>query len=57
MCLYAVLDESLGIVSAKAVMTYFCEKIPELENSVAKPVCLFSLAKMQSRSVSFEDQV
>ncbi|XP_064387913.1 COP9 signalosome complex subunit 4-like [Halichondria panicea] len=37
-------------------MTFFCEKIPELEKSVAKPMCLFTLSKMQSRSVSFEEQ-
>ncbi len=54
---YTALDESLGIVSSKAVMTFFCEKIPELEKSVAKPMCLFTLSKMQSRSVSFEEQV
>lgn len=55
--MYVALDESLGIVSSKAIMMFFCEKITELEHGVAKPICLFALSKLQSRSVSYEEQV
>ena len=44
-------------MSAKAVMSYFAEKIPVIEKSVAKSVCDFALGRIQGRIVSFEEQV
>ena len=55
--LTAVLDESLGIVSAKALLSSFAERISEIrDEDVAKAVCQFALAKIQGRIVSFEEQ-
>ena len=53
----AALDETLGIVDAKMIMSNFAEKIPSLERGVAKVVSIFTLDRMQSRVVSFEEQV
>lgn len=52
-----VVDESLGIVPAKALMSYFAEQIPSVATVVAKEVCEFALAKIHGRIVSFEEQV
>ena len=54
--LTAVLDESLGIVSAKALLSNFAERIPEIKESIAKMVCQFAITKIQGRIVSFEEQ-
>ncbi len=58
-CLFVfiALDESLGIVDAKAILSHFAEKVPRLERGVAKDVASFALSKMQTRVVSFEEQV
>lgn len=54
--LAALLDENLGIVSAKSLLTSFAERISEIKEDVAKGVCQFALAKIQGRIVSFEEQ-
>lgn len=54
--LTALLDENLGIVSAKSLLSSFAERITEISESVAKTVCQFALAKIQGRIVSFEEQ-
>lgn len=55
--LTAVLDDSLGIVSAKTLLTSFAERISEIEDqSTAKAVCQYALEKLQGRIVSFEEQ-
>ena len=54
--LTAVMDESLGIVSAKALLSNFTERISEIKEGVAKGVCQFALVKIQGRIVSFEEQ-
>ena len=54
--LTAVLDESLGIVSAKSLLSSFADSIPQIKEGVAKSVCQFALAKIQGRIVSFEEQ-
>ena len=54
--LTALLDENLGIVSAKSLLSSFAERITEIRESVAKTVCQFALAKIQGRIVSFEEQ-
>ena len=51
------MDETLGIVAAKSVMTYFADKIPAMEKTVAREVCNFALGRIQGRIVSFEEQV
>ena len=52
------LDEALGIVDAKAILSRFAEKIPHLKpTAVAKELAIFTLTKMQPRLVSFEEQV
>ena len=38
-------------------MTFYAEKISGLEKSVAKVVCEHTLTRLQSRIVSFEEQV
>ena len=53
----AVLDEHLGIVPAKSLMTFYAEKVSTLEKGVAKIVCEHALSRLQSRIVSFEEQV
>jgi COP9 signalosome complex subunit 4 len=55
--LMAVLDENLGIVTAKTLLSSFAERISEItEEGVAKTVSQFALAKIQGRIVSFEEQ-
>ena len=55
--LVAVLDENLGIVAAKTLLSSFAEYISEItEVEVAKAVSQFALAKIQGRIVSFEEQ-
>ena len=51
------MDENLGIVAAKAVLTCFTEALASVEAGVAKHMCEFALAKIQTRIVSFEEQV
>ena len=51
------LDEGLGIVDAKAILSVFAEKIPTFDRSVAKDVAKVALTRMQTRIVSFEEQV
>ena len=51
------LDESLGIVEVKSILSHFAEKIPEIDRSVLKYVCSYALGRIQSRIVSFEEQV
>ena len=53
----SVLDEKLGIVPAKSLMTFYAEKMSSLEKGVAKAVCEHTLSRLQSRIVSFEEQV
>ena len=53
----SVLNEQLGIVPAKSLMTFYAEKISGLEKDVAKVVCEHTLSRLQSRIVSFEEQV
>ena len=53
----SVLDEKLGIVPAKSLMTFYAEKMSTLEKGVAKAVCEHTLSRLQSRIVSFEEQV
>ena len=53
----SVLDEHLGIVPAKSLMTFYAEKVSSLEKGVAKVVCEHTLTRLQSRIVSFEEQV
>ena len=53
----SVLDEKIGIVPAKSLMTFYAEKISTLEKGVAKAVCEHTLSRLQSRIVSFEEQV
>ena len=57
--LYIVLalDEGLGIVDAKAILSVFAEKIPTFDRNVAKDVAKIALTRMQTRIVSFEEQV
>lgn len=55
--LIAALDEGLGIVDAKAILSVFAEKIPTFDRSVAKDVAKIALTRMQTRIVSFEEQV
>jgi c-di-GMP-binding flagellar brake protein YcgR len=38
-------------------MTFYAEKISSLEKGVAKVVCEHTLSRLQSRIVSFEEQV
>lgn len=55
--LTAISDESLGIVSAKSLLTSFTERIPEIKDKeVARAVCHFALTRIQGRIVSFEEQ-
>ena len=53
----AVVDETLSVVSAKPVLSYFAERIPTIPSVAAKSVCEFALARIQGRIVSFEEQV
>ena len=53
----SVLDEKLGIVPAKSLMTFYAEKMSSLKKGVAKAVCEHTLSRLQSRIVSFEEQV
>ena len=53
----SVLDEHLGIVPAKSLMTFYAEKMSSFEKGVAKAVCEHTLSRLQSRIVSFEEQV
>ena len=53
----SVLDEKLGIVPAKSLMTFYAEKMSSLEKGMAKAVCEHTLSRLQSRIVSFEEQV
>lgn len=53
----AALDESLGIVEVKAILSHFSDNIPEIDRSVLKYVCSYALGRIQSRIVSFEEQV
>lgn len=53
----SVLDEKLGIVPAKSLMTFYADKMSGLEKGVAKIVCEHTLSRLQSRIVSFEEQV
>lgn len=45
------------MVEAKSVLSYFAEKIPAINRQVVKDICSFALSRMQSRIVSFEEQV
>ena len=52
-----VVDEGLGVVVAKALLSHFAEKVSALDKSVTKNVCEFALSRLLNRTVSFEEQV
>ena len=52
-----VVDEGLGVVVAKGLLSNFAEKVSALDRSVTKNVCEFALSRLLSRTVSFEEQV
>lgn len=51
------MDEGLGVVVAKGLLSHFAEKVSTLDKSVTKNVCEFALSRLLSRTVSFEEQV
>ncbi|XP_011409333.1 PREDICTED: COP9 signalosome complex subunit 4-like [Amphimedon queenslandica] len=51
------LDERLSLVDAKSVLSFFAERIPKIGKDIVKDVCHFTLASIQPRIVSFEEQV
>lgn len=52
-----VVDEGLGVVVAKSLLSHFADRICTLDKSVTKNVCEFALGRLLSRTVSFEEQV
>ncbi len=52
-----MVDEGLGVVAAKSLLSSFAEKVSLLDKSVTKNVCEFALLHLLNRTVSFEDQV
>ena len=52
-----MVDERLGVVAAKALLSNFAEKVATLDKSVMKGVCDFALSRLLNRTVSFEEQV
>ena len=52
-----VVDEGLGVVVAKALLSHFAEKVSQLDKAITKGVCEFALCRLLSRTVSFEEQV
>ena len=55
--LTAVTDEALSIVSSKALLSAFAERLTEIaDEAVARAACQFALTRIQSRIVSFEEQ-
>ena len=58
LCLFiVVVDEGLGVVAAKSLLSNFAEKVSLLDKTVAKNVCEFALSRLLNRTVSFEEQV
>ena len=54
---YIVGSESVSLVVSRQLLTDLCNQIISLENSIAKEVSLYALAKLQPRAISFEEQV
>lgn len=52
-----VVDEGLGVVAAKSLLSTFAERVSMLDKAVTKNVCVFALSRLLNRTVSFEDQV
>lgn len=52
-----VVNENVSLVISRQLLSDFCAHLPNLEDSVAKQVAHFTLDKVHTRVISFEEQV
>ena len=53
----AVVNENVSLVISRQVLVDFCNHLTQLPDDVAEDVAQFTLEKVQSRVISFEEQV
>lgn len=53
----SVVNENVSLVISRQLLSDFCAHLPNLEDSVAKQVAHFTLEKVHTRVISFEEQV
>ena len=47
----------MSLVISRQLISDLCAKLPSFDPEHAKVICNFSLEKLQSRAISFEEQV
>ena len=53
----SVVNENVSLVISRQLLSDFCSHLPKLEDAVAKQVAHFTLEKVHTRVISFEEQV
>ncbi|XP_061196237.1 COP9 signalosome complex subunit 4-like [Saccostrea echinata] len=53
----ALVNENVSLVISRQLLSDFCAHLPNLDDSVAKQVAHFTLEKVHTRVISFEEQV
>ena len=52
-----VAQESVSVVVSRQLISDLCGKLATFDAASAKIICSFALEKLQSRAISFEEQV
>ena len=53
----AVSQENVSLVISRQLISDLCTNLPSFDSENAKVICNFTLEKLQSRAISFEEQV
>ena len=53
----AVAQENVSLVISRQLISDLCTNLPSFDSENAKVICNYTLEKLQSRAISFEEQV